>query len=297
MAAFKRTRTGVFNPAEMKYLNCMCSPFDPNSNGARICDDFSSRSRPGVLTVEGTHIVPASGIVTLLMLLRGGLGSCIGNGSSLSIYDNEMPVATNEVNFDQDIEYDALIGAVRIVGAGLKVWSTSSDMVTQGSITGGNVNLVMQTGAAAWTTGVNMENAMDERESFLAKQGITVRWQPVEEDDTEFATLAGGEGYSINEMRANPCVVCRGWAVGETIYYKAVVHIEIRSTTTSLTPETDSPFGANINLLMATANAFPSVVSGHSFLKWAKFAVKAAGVASQLLAGGAAVVGPLIATL
>lgn len=294
MVAFKRTRTGVFNPAEMKYLRALCSPFDPDALSARICDDFSSRSRPGMLTIEGTHAVPASGIVTFQMLLRGGYGAVVDQLAHFTFFEDEVPTASWERAFDQDVEYTAINGSTRIVGVGLKIWSTSSDMVTQGSVTGGNTNIPMHFGAVNWNSASVMETAMDERNSYLASEGITVRWQPVDEDDTEYANVGAGVGYSVNNMRANPTVCCRGWAVGQTIYYKAIVHLEIRSIETSLTPETDSPFTADGSLVISTANKFPSVVSGHSFLKWAKFAVKAAAVASQLLAGGAAVVGPLL---
>lgn len=293
----KRQKYGTFNAAEIQYLRALCSPFDPLSNTARVCDDFSSRSRAATLSVSGTHTVPASGITSFLLMLRGGLAAGTGRGVSFSIYDDETPTGMFEKDFDQDTEYDALNGSTRIVGAGVKVWSTASETETQGTVTAGNVNLPIMTAAATYNTASTMESAMDERGQYLSKDGITVRWQPVEEDDKDFATLGGGTAYSVNDMRANPCVVCRGWAATQTIYYQVVVHLEVRTFDNSLTIETDSPFGANFALLMATANAFPTVVEGHSFLKWAKFAVKAAAVAAQLVSTGAAAIGPLIATV
>lgn len=294
-----KTKSG-FIPAKARFsipelceLTALVSPFSEEARGAKVLDSYSGVTGAVTLTWSFTYTSDASGLGCLQFHPY-----CMAEQIP-DIYSTHgaAPAGVTNHPCQQSAAFLAMVGNRRCVGFGMKAMNTYPALSTQGKVRAGACRGVLQYSAGGFSTWQSimdgLKNNFGDYSLAAPDDGCQVRWQPDEKEDVNYRFFDGGVDYGRNGVENFPTMCFQGMANGQTCQIIAVAHYEILTNATDIVPSTPSPVGCHHDELIMVASRAPISASAHSFWKYAKIAVRAAGVLNQILTVGL----PILATL
>lgn len=273
--SYRRPVAVNINNVEASYLNHVLNPFGNStagnfSGGGRIPDATSPLSAAMTLTSDLTMVATADNVQGYMKVYIPDLTSDMALVGATAAAGVDQP--THLVNSEW-AQVDSLQGLsfshYRVVGVGLKVLCTSVEEKNQGILRGGNHCETLTNGALASAYDVisSVKSHM-EAPYFGVTDGITVRYVPDKPDDLAIMKFETMTGYDQGGFDF-PAVVWEGLAVGTTLHFSGIIHLEMIGQQQKIPLElTPSPVSAQwIMLYSIVTNPLfsPIVTKGRSF--------------------------------
>lgn len=263
----------VLTAEERAYVDTVTNPFGHYSGqssynayrGGRICDESGIPTFPAKYHCDLTF-AGSTGTSFVAKICKPakdnalGIRVCYSNGGV-------KPTGAIDVNWVEGTAIAAMIRKYRVVGMGLKVICVSGSENEVGTLRAGNSEVITQVAVDNWNNYADFAGEMEE-EKIAVKDGITVRYTPMDTSGYAFVDLVNATAWHEDEWRA-PTINCAGLSTNTTVLIQAILHLEIycggRETPFSVTASPISTRWPLLVSLVTHPEFAPVVTVGHSF--------------------------------
>lgn len=263
-----------FSKSEREYIETVTNPFGHTRYGiglpkaGKIPDESSQKSISLSFSCNYAIDIASTGPRGVAKLCMLSKNSAAGVELAWSAAGAAAPTAGTTVNLTQTSPINTLLRRWRIVGWGLKMYSTASDDNTSGTLQGGITQPPLRTAVATWNTYVTQTEQL-EQEQLQQREGMTVRWMHLDNKDFEYVTWETiANAWDQTDCRS-PVIFWDGAAAAGTLYVQVILHIEgdaaERTCPFAMQSSPTSLQWSLISVLVSNPEFAPMVTKGNSF--------------------------------